>query len=145
MLKSGSWRGSICDYIKGCSNKLDVVANNSPFMKKGAYLGMGIATASTLLTIRNACEVGRKGQCKKVLVVETSKLVGGQMAGAYLGTYMGGAFGGTVCVGIGIPTGGGGTIVCLVALGAGGAWLGDKVCSAVAGRFSKSMYEVIVE
>ncbi|MFF7711012.1 hypothetical protein [Pseudomonas sp. NPDC007930] len=132
-------------YIKGYSDKLDRVARASNLMSKGTYLGMGLSAVGTGLTIRNACALGREGQCAKVSVVETSKLVTGQGLSLAAGSYLGGTAGGAICVAIGVPTGGVGSIICVVALSAGGAWLADKAGSWGAGFAAEALYEVIVE
>ena len=69
--------------------------------------------ASTELSIRNACVLGREEECRKAEYVERSSLVAGLGLGG-LGGSVGGVLGPIACVAVGIPTGGTATFACVV-------------------------------
>ncbi|MFJ4351755.1 hypothetical protein ACIPZ5_12685 [Pseudomonas sp. NPDC089428] len=90
--------------IRGYAEKISGVARAAKWVKRGGYLGMALDVASTELSIRNACVLGREEACRKVKYVERSSLVGGLGLGG-IGGHVGGVLGPMACVAIGIPTG----------------------------------------
>lgn len=128
--------------IKGYAEKISGVAKAAMWVRKGTYLGMALDVASTELSIRNACVLGREDECRKAQYVERSSLVAGLMGGS-LGGYAGGLVGPAICLAIGIPTAGTGTIACTVILGAAGGVLGGGLGAMGGESFGEILYETV--
>lgn len=128
--------------IKGYAEKISGVAKAANWAKKGTYLGMALDVASTELSIRNACVLGREDECRKAKYVERSSLVAGLMGGS-LGGYVGGLAGPAVCLAVGIPTAGMGAITCAVIVGAAGGVLGGGLGTMGGESFGEVLYETV--
>lgn len=128
--------------IKGYAEKISGVAKAANWVKKGTYLGMALDVASTELSIRNACVLGREDECRKAKYVERSSLVAGLM-GSSLGGYVGGLAGPAVCLAVGIPTAGAGAITCAVIVGAAGGVLGGGLGTMGGESFGEVLYETV--
>lgn len=123
--KSYLHRGEIAGY----ADKVSGVAKASHLVKKGAYIGTALDTASKGLSIHKACTIGREEQCRRAKYVEGSALIG-SLAGSSAGGYLGGMAGTGVCaVVLGISTGGAGALACAVVGGAVGGKIGGDMGS----------------
>lgn len=96
-------------------------------MKSGGWVALGFSFMNTSNDVYHACTTGRENECAKVAIKEYSKF-GGGVAGAYLGGAMATASATSICVAIGVPTAGIGTVACGLVVGAtftaAGAWGG---------------------
>jgi len=128
--------------IKGYAEKISGVAKAANWVKKGAYLGMALEVASTELSIRNACVLGREDECKKAMYVERSSLVAGLGLGG-IGGKVGGVLGPIVCVALGVPTGGTATFACAVLGGAAGGIAGGEFGEMLGERVGEILYEAV--
>jgi len=128
--------------IKGYAEKISGVAKAANWVKKGAYLGMALEVASTELSIRNACVLGRENECKKAKYVERSSLVAGLGLGG-IGGKVGGVLGPIACVALGVPSGGTATLACAVLGGAAGGIAGGEFGEMLGERVGEILYEAV--
>ncbi|WP_243055569.1 hypothetical protein [Pseudomonas sp. BP01] len=128
--------------IKGYAEKISGVAKAANWVKKGTYLGMALDVASTELSIRNACVLGREEECRKAEYVERSSLVASLGLGG-MGGYVGGLLGPIACVAVGIPTGGTATFACAVLGGAAGGIAGGEFGEVLGERVGEVLYEAV--
>lgn len=128
--------------IKGYAEKVSGVAKAANWVKKGTYLGMALDVASTELSIRNACVLGREEECRKAGYVERSSLVASLGLGG-MGGYVAGILGPIVCVAVGIPTSGTATFACSVLGGAAGGIAGGEFGEILGERVGEILYEAV--
>ncbi|WP_409313606.1 hypothetical protein [Pseudomonas putida] len=128
--------------IKGYAEKISGVAKAANWVKKGTYLGMALDVASTELSIRNACVLGRKEECRKAEYVERSSLVASLGLGG-MGGHVGGLLGPIACVAVGIPTGGTATFACAVLGGAAGGIAGGEFGEVLGESVGEILYEAV--
>lgn len=108
--------------IPGYSTYIDRVSKITAYMKAGGWVALGFSFMSTSNDVYHACTVDREDECGKVAVTEYSKF-GGGVAGAALGS----TFAAPICLALGVPTAGAGTLVCWLIIGAAGAAGGTKI------------------
>lgn len=108
--------------IPGYSTYIDRASRITSYMKAGGWVALGFSFANTSNEVYHACTVGREHECGKVAVSEYSKF-GGGVAGAALGS----SLAAPICIALGVPTAGTGTLVCGLIVGAAGAAGGTKV------------------
>ncbi|QHG67040.1 hypothetical protein [Pseudomonas putida] len=119
--KSYLHRGEIAWY----ADKVAGVGKATSLIKSGSYIGVALGVGATSLEIQRACTLGREEECRKAKFVEGASLAGG-LTGASAGGFAGALIAKPVCVALGLPSGGTGTLVCAVVLGAiAGKYAGD--------------------
>ncbi|MDU3075032.1 MAG: hypothetical protein E7B29_01670 [Mixta calida] len=80
-------------------------------MKTGGWIAIGFAGLNTTNDVHQACTTGRENQCRKVAVKEYSKFASSTAASIYGGS-LGAAGTAGICIALGVPTGGLGTLAC---------------------------------
>jgi hypothetical protein len=136
--KSYLHTGEIRDYTR----KVRGVSRVASAMSKGTYVGIALDVGAGALEIQEACSAGREQECTKAKYVEGGKTavgIGLAAVGGTAGTYVAGA----VCLAIGIPTGGVGTLACAVIGGAIGAYGGGLAGAHVGELTGQKLYEQI--
>ncbi|GAB7531024.1 hypothetical protein PS3A_34350 [Pseudomonas sp. 3A(2025)] len=118
--------------IPGYASHVKAISRATTWMKTGGFIGIGIGGVSGLLAIQEVCQAGNEEACRKVKFVEGGKFLGASGLG-----FLGGSGAATVatpvCIGIGFPTAGIGTVACAVAVvgvsalvgTVSGNWLGE--------------------
>ncbi|ABY96681.1 hypothetical protein QVM62_05365 [Pseudomonas putida] len=127
--------------IAGYADKVAGVGKAANLIKKGTYLGISLEVASIGLDIQKACTLGRQDACRKAAYIEGASLagsLGGAAGGAYLGSYAIEQ----LCIAIGVPTRGLGTLACAVIGGATGGMLVGDVGKTQGARLGELLYEV---
>jgi hypothetical protein len=123
--------------IRHYAEKTSGVAKAAKLIKRGAYVGIVLDTASTTVDIKTACSTGREDECTKAKYVEGSKLVGnlgGAAAGAGVAT--------VICVtGLGLTTGPGALACGVITAGILG-WLGGEIGGKGGEMTGELLYEV---
>ena len=109
-------------------------------LSNGTYVGIALDVGAGALEIQEACSVGREDECKKAKYVETAKAATG-IGLAGVGGYLGSSTAGIICLAIGIPTGGVGTLACAVIGGAIGAYAGGQAGSYLGEGTGTNIYE----
>ena len=123
--------------IRHYAEKSSGVAKAAKLIKRGAYVGIVLDTASTAVDIKTACSTGREDECTKAKYVEGSKLVGnlgGAAAGAGVAT--------VICVtALGLTTGPGAFACGVITAGVLG-WLGGEIGGKGGEMTGELLYEV---
>lgn len=123
--------------IRHYAEKTSGIAKAAKLIKRGAYVGIVLDTASTAVDIKTACSTGREDECSKAKYVEGSKLVGnlgGAAAGAGVAT--------VICVtGLGLTTGPGALACGVITAGILG-WLGGEIGGKGGEMTGELLYEV---
>lgn len=126
--------------IPGYAAHVEAVSRATKYMKTGGYIGIGLGAVSSLLAIQQVCKGDSGAACERVKFTE-----GGKFAGATLGGIWGGVTGqiagGSICLGIGVATGGLGGVVCVAALVGAGAWAGTTFGEMGGDYIGEKIYE----
>ncbi|WP_026042528.1 hypothetical protein [Pantoea sp. A4] len=117
------WRSAGVGPIRGYATFIERSAKMARFMKKGGWVAIGIAGLNTTNEVYNACTTGRESECYKVAIREYSKF-GMSTAGAIAGGKLGSVLGTSLCIALGVPTGGAGMLACGIVGAAAGGILG---------------------
>jgi hypothetical protein len=116
--------------ISGYASKIKGISRAAGALSKGTFVGLALDVGASALEVEEACSTGREKQCTKAKYVEGGKLAGGLLFSAAGGS-AGGVIGISLCLAIGVPTGGIGTVACAIVGGALLGWGGGKVGSQV--------------
>lgn len=128
--------------LRGYANKVRGVSKMASAMSKGTYVGIALDVGAGALAIQEACSTGREEECTRAQYVEGGKTtvsVGLATAGGAAGTYIAGA----LCLAIGIPTGGVGTLACAVIGGSLGAYAGGLAGAHIGEQSGQKLFEQI--
>lgn len=127
--------------IPGYATHFDGVAKAAKYVKYGGWLGTAVGGGASYMKVQDVCTAGDAAACKRVKFTEGGGFAGGVAGGAVGGLALGGATAASVCVGLGVPTAGVGTLVCgLVVVG-----VGSFAAGAVGGMGGEIMGDVIYE
>lgn len=126
--------------ISGYASKIKGISRAAGALSKGTFVGLALDVGVTALEVEEACSAGREDQCTKAKYVEGSKMVTGLSISS-----LGGSFGAyaaaSLCIGLGVPTGGASLLACAVIGGAAGGLLGGQVGSAGGELIGQKLYE----
>ena len=95
------------------------------YLKYGGYIGIGFGATASALKVQEVCRTGVTEACERVRFTETGSFVG-SMAGGSLGAWAGSGAASSLCIGIGLASGGTGGMVCSLMLVGVGSYLGSK-------------------
>lgn len=127
--------------IRHYAEKTSGVARAAKYIKRGAYVGIVLDTASTAVDIRTACSTGREDECTKAKYVEGGKLVGSVGGGLAMGA-IGVAVTNAICVTVlGITTGPG-VLACGVITAGVSGWIGGNAGGYGGEVIGEAIYEV---
>jgi len=94
------------------------------------------------MKVQEVCAAGNKDACEKIKYTEGGSFIGGVAGGAMTGAVLTAPVVGAICVGLGVPTGGLGTLACGVVVVAAGSFAGGAVGGAGGEMFGEVIYEV---
>ncbi|AZC30844.1 hypothetical protein C4K38_2884 [Pseudomonas chlororaphis subsp. piscium] len=128
--------------IPGDATHIEGVSRASKVLKWGGWLGIALGGGASYVKVQDVCSAGNKEACEKVKFMETGSFTGGVAAGAITGGLisLGGA--GGVCLAIGVPTGGIGSVVCGLVVAGGGTYYAGEGGELIGGIIGKVVYEV---
>lgn len=127
--------------VAGYANTVRSVSKMANVLSKGTYVGVALDVGSGALEIQEACSLGREEQCTRAKFVEGGR-TGFGIGGAVAGAAVGDAAVVTVCIGLGVATGGAASLVCAIIGGAAGAWIGGNYAAPWGEKTGNAIYEV---
>ncbi|AZE94241.1 hypothetical protein C4J95_2219 [Pseudomonas orientalis] len=127
--------------IPGYAAHVEAVSRATKYMKAGGYIGIGLGGVSSLLAVQQVCNGGAGAACEQIKFTEVGKFLGSTSLGA-LGGVMAGVAGGSICMAIGVATGGIGGVVCVGAIVGTGAWVGTTGGGMAGEAIGEKLYEV---
>lgn len=121
--------------IPGYATHLEGVARASKYVQYGGWLGTAVGGGVSALKVQDVCTAGDTDTCERVKFTEAGSFTGGVVGGGIVGAALSTSAVGGLCVGLGVPTGGLGLLVCsIVVVGAGsisssaiGSVIGEKM------------------
>lgn len=129
------------DQIPGYATHIEGVSKASKYLKYGGWIGTAIGGGVSYMKVQDVCTAGNAEACKRVKFTEAGGFAGGVVGGAVVGTILTASTAGVICLGLGLPTAGIGTLVCgavVVGVGSFGAGL-------VGGKAGEEVGEIIYE
>ena len=131
------------DQIPGYATHIEGVSKAAKYLKLGGWVGTGIGGSVSYMKVQDVCAAGNTEACKRFKFTETGGFLGGFAGGAAVGAVLTGSTVGYVCLGLGVPTGGVGTLACgVLVVGVGS--LGAGIAGGKAGEsISDIIYEAV--
>ncbi|AZC38774.1 PAAR domain-containing protein [Pseudomonas chlororaphis] len=112
--------------IPGYATHIEGVSRASKILKWGGWIGTALGGGASYVKVQDVCLAGNKEACEKVKFTETGSFSGGVGGGVVAGVFLTSSMAGSICVAMGVPTGGVGSVVCgLVVIGGGSYVLGE--------------------
>ncbi|QUE77466.1 hypothetical protein [Stutzerimonas stutzeri] len=125
-------KGGAPGQIPGYATHMNEIAKAATYLKYGGYVGVALGGTASLLKVQEVCQAGETQACQKIRFTETGNFAGA-LGGGALAVALASPAAGSICVALGIATGGLGGVACglvvvggaSVAGGAGGGWAGE--------------------
>lgn len=128
--------------IPGYATHAEGVAKAAKFVKYGGWIGTAVGGGASYMKVQDVCTAGNAAACRKIKFTEGGNFVGGVAGGAMTGAALTGATVSTICIGLGIPTGGAATLLCGVIIVGAGSYAGGKLLGAGGETLGEAIYEV---
>lgn len=121
--------------IPGYATHLEGVARASKYVKYGGWFGTAVGDGASYSKVQDVCAAGSNVACDRVKFTETGSFTGGFVGGGITGSALSATAVGSICVGLGVPTGGLGLLACSIVVvglgsvsaGAIGGFMGEKI------------------
>lgn len=129
--------------IPGYATHIRGVSKAAKFVKYGGWVGTAVGGGASYMKVQDVCSAGNPEACRKVRFTETGNFIGGALGGAVTASAMSVPIVSTLCVALGVPTVGFGTVVCSVVV-VGVASLGGGLIGAATGEaIGEMIYEQV--
>ncbi len=125
--------------IPGYATQIEGVSKAAKIVRYGGWVGTAVGGGASYMKVQDVCAAGSTEACEKVKFTEAGRFVGGVAGGAAAGAFLTASAAGAVCLALGVPTFGAGTLVCGVVVVAAGSvasgavggialeWIGEKI------------------
>ncbi|MNO80218.1 hypothetical protein D3C76_714150 [compost metagenome] len=117
------------------------MAKASKYVKYGGWVGTVVGGGASVLKVQDVCTAGSSEACERVRFTETGSFVVGIGGGMGAGWMLSAPVVGALCIGLGVPTGGIGTLACSIVVVGVGSYAGG----ALGGQLGEMAGEVIYE
>jgi uncharacterized Zn-binding protein involved in type VI secretion len=129
--------------IPGYATHSDGVAKAAKFVKYGGWIGTAIGGGTSYLKVQDVCTAGNTEACARIKYTESGSFIGGVAGGAAAGAALTGTAVSAICVGLGVPTGGVGTLLCGVVVVGVGSYAGGALAGAGGEALGEVVYETV--
>jgi uncharacterized Zn-binding protein involved in type VI secretion len=127
--------------IPGYSTHLEGVAKASKYVKYGGWLGTAVGGGASALKVQDVCNAGDTETCERVKFTEAGSFTGGIVGGGIVGAALSTSAVGGLCVGLGIPTGGLGLLVCSIVVVGAGSFSSSAIGSVIGEKMGERIFE----
>jgi hypothetical protein len=127
--------------IPGHATHLDGVAKAAKYVKYGGWLGTAVGGGVSAAKIQDVCSAGNTEACKRIRFTETGSFVVGVGGGMAAGWMLSAPVVGALCIGLGVPTGGVGTLACSIVVVGTGSLVGGELGSNLGEMAGEVIYE----
>lgn len=127
--------------MPGYATHLDGVARASKYLKYGSWVGSAIGGGASAMKVQDVCAGGNAEACERIRFTEAGSFVVGIGGGMGAGWMLSAPVVGALCIGLGVPTGGIGTLACSIVVVGAGAYVGGEM----GGKLGEMAGEVIYE
>ncbi|WP_371920291.1 PAAR domain-containing protein [Pseudomonas sp. TKO14] len=115
--------------IPGYATHMQGVARAAKYVKYGGWMGIGLGGGASYMKAQEVCKAGNLGACEHVRLTEGGSFIGTVLGGATAGTLLT-PVAGPICLALGVPSAGTGTLIC----GLGVVGVGSWVAGSLGGR-----------
>ena len=127
--------------MPGYATHLEGAAKASKYLKYGGWVGTAIGGGESAMKVQDVCAGGNAEACERIRFTEAGSFVVGIGGGMGAGWMLSAPVVGALCIGLGVPTGGIGTLACSIVVVGAGAYVGGEV----GGKLGEMAGEVIYE
>ncbi|AKA23575.1 PAAR domain-containing protein [Pseudomonas chlororaphis] len=127
--------------IPGYATHIEGVARASRVLKWGGWVGIALGGGASYVKVQDVCLAGNKEACERVKFTEAESFLGGVSGGALAGVFLTSSTAGAICVAIGVPTGGMGSVACGLVVAGGGSYFASKRGESAGEFFGELIYE----
>uniref|UniRef100_UPI0030DD9A93 PAAR domain-containing protein n=1 Tax=Pseudomonas sp. RL_15y_Pfl2_60 TaxID=3088709 RepID=UPI0030DD9A93 len=125
--------------IPGYATHINGVARAAKYVKMGGWIGTTVGAGASYMKVQDVCTAGNTEACERVKYTETGSFAGTVVGGAITGFALSGSAAGTICIALGVPTGGIGALACgLIVVGAG-----SLAAGGIGGGIGESTADVV--
>lgn len=130
------------EQIPGYATHVEGVAKAAKVVKYGGWFGTAIGGGASYMKVQDVCSAGETEACKKIRFTETGSFAGGVAGGAFTGMIFTSPVVGTVCLALGVPTGGMATLACGIVLVGGASVAGGALGGSGGEMTGEVLYEM---
>ncbi|WP_223530850.1 PAAR domain-containing protein [Pseudomonas sp. GL-R-19] len=127
--------------IPGHATHLESVAKATKYIKYGGWLGTAIGGGASAVKVQDVCTAGNTETCERVKFTETGSFTGGIVGGGIVGAALSTSAVGGLCVGLGVPTGGLGLLVCSIVVVGAGSFSSSAIGSVIGEKMGERIFE----
>lgn len=113
------------------------------YLKYGGWIGTGIGGTASHMKVKDVCSAGNTEACERVKFTETGSFAGGIGGGALAGALLTAPAVAGMCVGLGVPTAGFGTLACGVFVVGAGSFTAGALGGAAGEAMADKIYEMV--
>jgi uncharacterized Zn-binding protein involved in type VI secretion len=132
----------VVDSLPGHATHMSALANASKVIRAGGWVGTAVGGGASYLKVQEVCASGGIEACKRVRYTETGGFLGSLTGGVAGAALMSGPIVTGICVGLGVPTGGLGTIACGVIVVGVASAVGGQIGARYGEDFGELIHEV---
>ncbi|WP_367617504.1 hypothetical protein [Pseudomonas ekonensis] len=127
--------------VPGYATHVRAVTQASQHIKHGGWIGTAVGGGASAMKIQDVCRNGSAAECEKVRFTETASFLGGVSVGALASRILTAGATVTICAGVGIPTGGVGTLLCSALIAGAGNLAAGMLGEKGGELFAEKIYE----
>ncbi|AUG42110.1 hypothetical protein CXP47_20250 [Pseudomonas chlororaphis] len=127
--------------IPGYATHIEGVSRASKTLKWGGWIGTALGGGASYVKVQDVCLAGNKEACERVKFTETGSFLGGVGGGAVAGAFLTSSMAGSICVAMGVPTGGIGSVVCGLVVAGGGSYFASEGGGSAGEFLGELIYE----
>jgi hypothetical protein len=134
-------KAGAADQIPGYATHIEGVSKAAKVVKAGGWIGTALGGGASYFKVQDVCAAGNAEACEKIKFTESGSFAGGVAGGAIAGALLSAPAVATLCVALGVPTGGVATLACSVVV-AGAASFGGGAVGGIGGEvIAEKVYE----
>lgn len=130
------------DQIPGYATHIEGVSKAAKYLKLGGWIGTGIGGTASHMKVKDVCSAGSTEACKRVKFTEVGSFAGGVGGGSIAGALLTAPAVAGICVGLGVPSAGVGTLVCGVFVVGVGSFTAGALGGAAGEAMADKIYEI---
>ncbi|WP_248916697.1 hypothetical protein [Pseudomonas moorei] len=136
------WRkAGAAGQIPGYATHIEGISKASQYVKYGGWIGTAVGGGASAIKVQGVCAEGNVEACKKVKFTEAGSFAGGFVVGGAAGSLLAGSAGAAICIALGAPTAGAGTLLCGVVLVGVSSFIGGLGGEKIGEALGERIYE----
>ncbi|MGS0735045.1 hypothetical protein ACVBEG_00485 [Pseudomonas sp. GG8] len=127
----------------GYATRITAVAKVSKYVQYGGWIGTAVGGGASYMKVQDVCRAGDAEACEKVKYTESGGFIGGVAGGALIGLASTAPAVAGLCVGLGVPTGGGSLLVCGIVLVGAASFSAGYIGGKSGEKMAEKIYEAV--